>query len=57
MLCPAMGRQLRLEFTNLGTHDVLPMIEHPGDCSINPVANTRLLRGKIDETDRFAGRG
>lgn len=57
MLRPAMRRQLRLKLCNLGPHDVLAMVKHPGNRGIHPITDERLLSGKIDKADRFAGRG
>jgi len=57
MLRPAMGRQLRLKLCNLGPHDVLAVVKHPGNRGIHPITDEHLLSGQIDKTDRFAGRG
>lgn len=57
MLRAAMGRQLRLKLRNLGPHDVLAVVKHPGNRGINPIADERLLGGKIDKADGIAGRG
>lgn len=46
-----MGGQLRFEFGDLGTHDVLAMIKNPRNRYINAVANAQLLCCEVNETN------
>ena len=41
------GAELALQLPDLGRHVVLTVIEHAGNRKVDPVANARLLRGKI----------
>ena len=53
MLCADIPGEFLLEGGNLGTHDVLAMIQYGFDVSVDFFPNSFLLEGKVDKFHKW----